>query len=33
MCVQGKQLLYEYCKSKGIPHSNIGKLIVATNDQ
>ncbi|WIA31376.1 hypothetical protein OEZ86_002275 [Tetradesmus obliquus] len=32
-CVQGKQLLYEYCKDKGIAHSNIGKLIVAANER
>jgi L-2-hydroxyglutarate oxidase LhgO len=30
-CVQGKQMLYDYCKSKGIPYSNIGKLIVAAS--
>ncbi|KAF6251828.1 FAD dependent oxidoreductase [Scenedesmus sp. NREL 46B-D3] len=32
-CVQGKQLLYEYCRAKEIPHNNIGKLIVAANEQ
>ena len=30
MCVKGKQALYEYCASRGIPHKNCGKLIVAT---
>lgn len=30
LCVAGKLALYEYCKAKGIAHSNIGKLIVAT---
>ncbi len=29
-CVQGKVLLYEYCRQRGINHQQIGKLIVAT---
>lgn len=29
-CVKGKQLLYDYCKSKGVGYNNTGKLIVAT---
>ena len=29
-CVQGKQMLYEYCRDKRIAHRRIGKLIVAT---
>ena len=32
LCVQGKQLLYNYCKERGIGHNRCGKLIVATND-
>ncbi|KAG9152367.1 hypothetical protein Leryth_016743 [Lithospermum erythrorhizon] len=29
-CVRGRELLYGYCKERGIPHQQIGKLIVAT---
>ena len=29
-CVQGKHMLYDYCAERGIPHSRLGKLIVAT---
>ncbi len=32
LCVEGRSLLYGYCEEKGIPHSRIGKLVVATND-
>jgi len=31
-CVSGKQMLYDYCTSHGVPHSNIGKIIVAVTD-
>ena len=31
-CVRGKQLLYEYCQERNIPHNPCGKLIVATNE-
>src|SRR5215468_8269171 len=31
MCVSGRQALYRYCGERSIPHSNCGKLIVATN--
>ncbi|XWS57182.1 hypothetical protein CRYUN_Cryun09bG0151300 [Craigia yunnanensis] len=29
-CVRGRHLLYQYCSQRGIPHKQIGKLIVAT---
>jgi L-2-hydroxyglutarate oxidase LhgO len=32
LCVAGKWWLYDYCGSRGIPHSNCGKLIVATSE-
>jgi L-2-hydroxyglutarate oxidase LhgO len=30
-CVAGRRALYAYCREKGVPHRNCGKLIVATN--
>lgn len=30
-CVEGRQMLYEYCTQRGIPHMRCGKLIVATD--
>lgn len=31
-CVAGKHMLYAYCRERGIPHANCGKLIVATDE-
>lgn len=33
LCVEGKHMLYDYCRQRGIAHSNLGKLIVATSEQ
>lgn len=33
LCVEGKKLLYDYCKKFDIPFSNCGKLIVATTEE
>jgi L-2-hydroxyglutarate oxidase LhgO len=30
-CVAGRRALYAYCREKGVPHVNCGKLIVATD--
>ena len=32
LCVEGRDMLYAYCESRGIPHRRCGKLIVATSD-
>jgi L-2-hydroxyglutarate oxidase LhgO len=31
LCVQGRQMLYDYCTERGIGHRRCGKLIVATS--
>lgn len=31
LCIKGKHLLYDFCKSNSIPYSNIGKWIIATS--
>ncbi len=33
LCVEGKWLLYEYCKKYDVPFNNCGKLIVATSEE
>ncbi len=31
-CVRGKELLYRYCETRGVPYRRIGKLIVAIGE-
>jgi len=32
LCVRGKAMLYEYCRERGIGHRQLGKLIVAVDE-
>ncbi len=32
LCVRGKNLLYEYCQERHVPHRRTGKIIVATSE-
>ncbi|KAM7204468.1 putative mitochondrial L-2-hydroxyglutarate dehydrogenase [Naviculisporaceae sp. PSN 640] len=32
LCIRGKDLLYSFCQSKGVPHKRVGKWIVAQNE-
>jgi L-2-hydroxyglutarate oxidase LhgO len=31
-CVAGRERLYQYCRERGVPYAQVGKLIVATKD-
>ena len=33
LCIEGKWLLYDYCKKYDVPYKNCGKLIVATSEE
>jgi L-2-hydroxyglutarate oxidase LhgO len=33
LCIEGKRLLYDYCRKYDIPFNNCGKLIVATSQE
>lgn len=32
-CVRGKEMLYDFCNSHGVPYKRLGKLIVATSSE
>ncbi|KAJ1962244.1 Vacuolar protein sorting-associated protein 52 [Dipsacomyces acuminosporus] len=32
LCIDGKNMLYEYCKQRDIPHKQVGKWVVAQNE-
>jgi L-2-hydroxyglutarate oxidase LhgO len=32
LCVQGREMLYRYCVERGVPHRQIGKVLVATTE-
>jgi L-2-hydroxyglutarate oxidase LhgO len=32
-CVEGRHLLYAYCKERGLPHAQLGKVLVATCEE
>src|SRR5579864_7387897 len=31
-CVEGRDMLYAYCASRGVAHRRIGKLVIACNE-
>ena len=33
LCIEGKKMLYDYCRKYDVPFNNCGKLIVATSEE
>jgi len=33
MCVEGRERLYQHCEDRGVPHRQMGKIIVATDEE
>ena len=33
LCVEGRQMLYEYAAQRNVPHKRMGKLVVATHNR
>lgn len=33
LCVEGKKMIYQYCKERDIPYNQCGKILVATDDE
>lgn len=33
LCLQGREMLYEYCESKGVDHKQLGKWVVASKPE
>ncbi len=32
LCVEGRRLLYDFCKNNNIPHKKLGKVVIATDE-
>ncbi|MCU7496856.1 MAG: NAD(P)/FAD-dependent oxidoreductase [Ignavibacteria bacterium] len=32
LCIRGKELIYDWCRKKNVPHRNVGKYIIAVDE-